>query len=69
MGGEGISAEALDTQARWDIVRMAEMDAYIGLRLMENLYDVSAVSAEINARFNRHYLKPVHNLQENCLKC
>ena len=60
MGKDGISVEALDAQARWDAARMAEMDAYIGLRVKDNLYDMAAVSGEINTHLSQHYLKPVH---------
>ncbi|MCL1905879.1 MAG: aminopeptidase [Clostridiales bacterium] len=59
-GGEGISVEALSAQARWDAARMADMDAYIGLRIKDNLYDMAGPSGEINTRHSRHYLKPVH---------
>ena len=60
MGGGGISAPALDMQARWDAARLAEMDAYIGLRLKDNLYDLATVTDEVNNSYSRHYLRPVH---------
>jgi aminopeptidase len=60
MGGGGISVAALKDQARWDAGRMAEMDAYIGLRIKDNLYDMSAIPGEVNTRYSKHYLKPVH---------
>ncbi|MCL1816569.1 MAG: aminopeptidase [Clostridiales bacterium] len=60
LGKDGISAEALAAQSHWDALRMADMDAYIGLRLKDNLYDMAKIPSEINTRYSKHYLKPVH---------
>lgn len=59
-GEGGIPVEALKAQARWDAARMAEMDAYIGLRVKDNLYDMAGVPGEVNNLHSKHYLKPVH---------
>ena len=60
MGNGGISEQALDMQARWDAARMADMDAYIGLRLKDNLYDLSTVTDAVNTSYSKHYMRPVH---------
>ena len=59
-GVGGISVAALNAQARWDAARMAEMDAYIGLRVKDNLYDMAGLSGETNTLYSKHYLQPVH---------
>lgn len=40
--------------------KMAEMDAYIGIRASENIYETSEVSAEKQESYSKYYLKPVH---------
>ena len=39
---------------------MQQMNAYVGIRASENIYEASGVSPESNSAFQRHYLKPVH---------
>lgn len=61
LGGEGgISAEAIQAQARWEAARMSEMDAYISLRLKENLYDLAEIPDEVNLRYSKNLVQPVH---------
>ena len=42
---------------------MKQMDAFVGVRASENIYETADVSKEKNKLFADHYLKPVH-LQE-----
>ncbi|MDG5767982.1 aminopeptidase [Balneolales bacterium ANBcel1] len=39
---------------------MKRMDAYVGIRASENIYETSGVSSSANEAFQRHYLQPVH---------
>ena len=39
---------------------MKQMDAFIGIRGAENIYENSAVSKEANKAYSDHFLKPVH---------
>ena len=39
---------------------MKQMDAYIGIRASENIYETSRVSPDANNAFQQQYLKPVH---------
>ena len=40
--------------------KMENMDAYIGIRASENIYETSLVSQEKQDSYAKHYLKPVH---------
>lgn len=37
-----------------------QMDAYVGIRASENIYETSFVSSQSNRAFQRNYLQPVH---------
>lgn len=39
---------------------MKQMDAYVGIRATENIYETSQVGPEANKSFQQHYLQPVH---------
>lgn len=39
---------------------MKQMDAYVGIRATENIYETSEVQPESNKSFQQHYLQPVH---------
>ncbi|MEX0681164.1 MAG: aminopeptidase [Balneolales bacterium] len=49
-----------DQAATAGLPLMKKMDAYVGIRASENIYETSQVSAEANRSFQQHYLKPVH---------
>jgi aminopeptidase len=39
---------------------MKQMDAFIGIRAAENIYENSTVSKEANSAYSKHFLNPVH---------
>ena len=39
---------------------MKKMDAYVGIRAAENIYEQSRVETAANRSFQKHYLQPVH---------
>lgn len=39
---------------------MKKMDAFIGIRAAENIYENSAVPKEANSAYSKHFLTPVH---------
>ncbi len=39
---------------------MKQMDAYVGIRASENIYETSQVEPDPNRSFQKHYLQPVH---------
>ncbi len=39
---------------------MKQMDAFVGIRAAENIYENSAVSKQANNAYSRHFLNPVH---------
>jgi len=39
---------------------MEKMDAYVGIRASENIYETSRVGSDANSSFQQHYLQPVH---------
>ena len=55
-----VSEEQLAAQCRWEKARMEEMDAYIGLRLRENSYELSAVGGEQMRLYETLLAHPVH---------
>ncbi len=55
------NAEFWKKQAEFDqLPLMKKMDAYIGIRASENIYEASHVEAEANKAFADYFLKPVH---------
>lgn len=55
------SEEQIKAMASYDLVRMSEMQAYIGIRSSENVSELSAVPAEKMKIYSEHYQKPVHS--------
>ncbi len=58
---------ATGTEAYWKdqaevsgLPLMKKMDAYIGIRAAENIYENARVTTAANASFQKHYLQPVH---------
>lgn len=39
---------------------MKQMDAFVGIRASENIYENSGVSKDANSAYSRHFLTPVH---------
>lgn len=56
----GAGAEAMEMQAAWDMRRMEEMGVYIGLRISDNPFDMSAVPQEKSQLYRTCYERPVH---------
>lgn len=56
----GTEAYWKDQAAVSGLPLMKQMDAYVGIRASENIYEASQVSTESNAAFQEHYLEPVH---------
>jgi aminopeptidase len=54
------SEDAIKTLATWDAARMNEMDAYIGIRIRDNIYEMSTVPEKQLQTFNLLYNQPVH---------
>lgn len=52
--------EQLKLMASYELMRMKEMDAYIGLRVGENTSEMGGVPAEKMSLYNQLFLKPVH---------
>lgn len=58
---EDASQEQLSLNAQWESARMEAMDAYIGLRLGENSYELSTVPAEKMQLYMKYWVDPVHH--------
>jgi aminopeptidase len=57
------SAEQIKEIASFEIARMKEMKAYIGIRAGENVSELGAVPADKMKVYMEHYLKPLHSEQ------
>lgn len=58
---ESGDADFWDTQANTDqLPLMKQMDAFIGIRGSENIYETSDVSPGQNKAYSEHFLNPVH---------
>ena len=57
----GGSQEKWEADARIDAMRMAEMDAYIGIRAGDNSYEQADVPAQRQQLYAQYYSKPVHS--------
>ncbi len=55
------TAGQLDMMARYEIERMKDMDAYIGLRAGENANELADVAPEQMALYQRHWGQPIHS--------
>jgi len=60
---KGLSVEQAQAMARWDLARMKEMQAYIGIRAGENINELADVPSEKMQVYMTHYSKPVHSEQ------
>lgn len=60
---KGLTIPQADAMARWDLARMSEMQAYIGLRSGENVNEWSDIPGEKLAIYLSHYSKIVHSQQ------
>ncbi|MDF2523674.1 MAG: putative aminopeptidase [Clostridiales bacterium] len=53
--------EQLKDMASFEIARMKEMQAYIGLRVSDNVSELGAVPSEKMKLYMQHYSKPLHS--------
>lgn len=60
---KGISVEQAKAMAMWDLARMKDMQAYVGIRAGENANEFSDISSEQMSIYQTYYLKPVHSEQ------
>jgi len=56
----GMDKEQADLMAKYDAFRMADMDAYIGIRGGDNIYENSDIPAEAKEIDLKYYTTPVH---------
>lgn len=56
----GASEEQLKDMASWELARMKEVDAYIGIRSGNNVNELSDVPDEKMKLYSKHFLNPVH---------
>ena len=54
------SEEQIKQYAKYDLKRMQEMDAYIGIRAEENTAELNGISEEKMELYNKYYTLPVH---------
>jgi aminopeptidase len=59
----GLTAGHADAMATYDLARMKDMQAYIGLRGSANIYENADVPRENIAVYQKHYSEPVHTKQ------
>lgn len=60
---KGLTVEQARAMADWDVARMKEMQAYVGIRAGENINELADVSSEKMQIYQTHYSKPVHTEQ------
>ncbi|RNC29637.1 MAG: Aminopeptidase PepS [Candidatus Dichloromethanomonas elyunquensis] len=60
---KGLSAEQAQAMAVWDVARMRDMQAYIGIRAGENINELADVPSENMRIYMTYYSKPVHSEQ------
>lgn len=60
---KGLSVEQAQAMAHWDIARMKEMQAYVGIRAGENVNELADVPSAKMQIYMTHYSKPVHSEQ------
>lgn len=58
-----LTIEQAEAMARWELARMKEMQAYIGIRAGENANEWADVSPEAMKIYSAYYQKPVHSEQ------
>lgn len=54
------NGEQLKKMAEYDIARMNDMQAYVGIRISNNVSELSSVPQEKMKIYNEYYVKPVH---------
>lgn len=57
------SEEQIKAMASFEIDRMKQMKAYIGIRAGENVSEMGAVPSDKMKKYMQHYLKPLHSDQ------
>ena len=57
---ENATEEQIKQYAKYDTLRMKEMDAYIGIRATKNSSELSNISEEKINLYNKYYTVPVH---------
>jgi len=57
------SVEQAEAMTRWDLARMKEMQAYIGIRGGDNVNEWADVPSECLKTYTSYYQKPVHSEQ------
>ncbi len=57
---EGAQAEQISQEAAWQLERMRAMDAYIGLRVKRNLYEMAGLDEEKLRLYSTLLQQPVH---------
>lgn len=57
------TVEQAEAMTRWDLARMKEMQAYVGIRGGENVNEWADISREAMKIYSSHYQKPVHSEQ------
>ena len=60
---KGLTLEQTQAMARWDLARMKEMQAYVGIRAGENVNELADVPSDKMKLHMAHYSKPVHSEQ------
>jgi len=58
---KGLSVEQAQAMAKWDMARMKDMQAYVGIRAGENVNELADVSGEKMQIYMTYYSKPVHS--------
>jgi aminopeptidase len=58
---KGMTVGLADLAAKYDVYRMSDMDAYIGIRGSNNVYELSDVPSENRKIYDIHYAQPVHH--------
>lgn len=57
---ENATEEQIKLYAKYDLLRMKDMDAYIGIRATQNASELSDISKEKMELYNKYYTVPVH---------
>jgi aminopeptidase len=60
---KGLSVEQAQSQAKWEVARMQDIQAYIGIRAGENINELADVPADKMQIYLSHYSKPLHSEQ------
>lgn len=60
---KGLSVEQAQAMANWDVARMKDMQAYVGIRAGENINELADVPSDKMQIYMTQYSKPVHSEQ------